>query len=254
MGRRAPGLVTILGMKALLRARAGVLGTAALAAGVVSHVAGGGRLPGLLVLALLLAVSVFASGLLLRVRATPGRLVAMVVGGQTLVHVALSVVAGHRDGAARAAQSGVPDIDPVLTAMPGARTGSLRDFYAASVPPPPAPGAPSSDGWLTSLVAHQVDHLVAQGALMVLAHLAGAVALGLFLAVGETALWRLVHLVAARALVVRARWRLLLSGYAARSGAVVRRIPAMSGLPLRGPRRLDHPTVQHRGPPHLLAA
>lgn len=246
-------------MKALVLARAGVLGTAALASGVVSHVAGGGRLPGVLVLGLLLAASVGAAARLLRVRATPARLVAMVVGGQTLVHVALSTLAGHRGDrvSVPAAGAGAPRLDPTLgaTAGGGPRTGSLRDFYAASVPPAPTSGAGSSDGWLTGLVGHQLDHLAAQGPSMVLAHLGGAAALGLFLGVGETALWRLVHLVAARAVVVRARWRLLLSGYAARSGATVLRLPAAaSRLPVDGPRRLDHPAVLHRGPPHLLAA
>ncbi len=235
----------------MLWGRASVLGVAALGSGVLSHVAGGGRLPSAVVLALLLVGSVLAASRLVRVRRTPAGLVLLVLAGQTAGHALLSGLAGHR-GDAASASAAVPVTVPVAPA-PAERTGNLLDLYAATYAPPPGAGEASALplGWLR----HQVDHLVAQGPGMVLAHLAGAVALGLFLAVGEGALWRLLLLGAARARVALAAWRLVLVADGVRrgvgrTGARLRpRAPQVRDsqvLARGGPRR--------RGPPLLLAA
>lgn len=223
-------------------ARAGVLGTVAMATGTASHVLGQGHLPGPVALTVLLAVCVVAAALFLRVRATPGRLVLLVVAGQTAVHGALSSLAGHRG-----------DPAPAAVPAPAAPLGEGRpsrffDHYEAVAASSAA--QPGSD-WL----AHQVEHLTAQGPAMVLAHLGGAVALGLFLAVGESALWSLVALAVARA-QVRAR-ACVHAGVArgVRRGVALRAsLLGVPVLPSLRPTLLDRRPPRRRGPPFVLAA
>ncbi|MBE7323435.1 hypothetical protein IEQ44_02055 [Nocardioides sp. Y6] len=223
--------------------RAGVLGAVAMATGTVSHVLGQGHLPGPVALAALLAVCVAVAAFFLRVRATAVRLVLLVVAGQTFVHGALSSLAGHRG-----------DASPAPTPLPDMPTGDARpsrffDHYE-SVAASTLAGPTRSD-WL----AHQVEHLTAQGPAMVLAHLGGAVALGLFLAVGESALWSLLALAVARALV---RTRALTQTAVARG--VRRGVALRAGLlgspllPVLRPALLDRRTEKHRGPPFVLVA
>ena len=56
-------------------------------------------------------------------------------------------------------------------------------------------------GPTNQVLGHLVDHTLAQGPLMLLAHTLGAVALGLWLAAGESALWHLLVLASVRARV-----------------------------------------------------
>lgn len=223
-------------------ARAGVLGTVAMATGTVSHVLGQGFLPGPGALALLLVVCVVAAALFLRVRATPVRLVLLVVAGQTAVHGVLSSLAGHRG-------------DPVPVAVPAApvalgegRPSRFFDHYEAVAASSTA--QPGSD-----LLAHQVEHLTAQGPVMVLAHLGGAVALGLFLAVGESALWSLVALAVARALVRgRARVHEGVARGVRRGLALRASLLGVPVVPALRPTLLDRRPPRRRGPPFVLAA
>lgn len=246
----------------LVWGRAGVLGTVALGTGVVSHVAGGGRLPGFPGLVLLLAVSVLVAARFLMTRASTSRLVLLVVAGQTLTHAALSGLAGHRGASAgttahlhgtgaAATTTGAPDPSALLADPP--RTGNLYDHYVAAVQTSAAGHgtAPAPGGWLT----HQVEHLVEQGPLMVLAHLCGAVALGLFLSVGERSLWHLLLLVGARRAVGLAADRVLRQAAAVASGL---RVPTAAPhdrlLPLSGSQVLATDARRLRAPPLLLAA
>lgn len=241
--------------------RAVVLGAAVLGTGVASHVAGGGYLPGAWALVALFALTAWVASRLLTVRATPLGLVALVVAGQTAVHAALSVFAGHRGApgltaapASTGMSTGLPTSTPISDVP---RTGALHDLYAASLAGSAhdaAIGSHSSGlggGW----VSHQLDHLVAQGPAMVLAHLGGAVALALFLAVGEGALWRLLLVVAARRHVQLSTWRLVLAAAAVRRGlqAAPDRI-GRPALPQRPSQRLCFRVPRYRGPPALLAA
>jgi hypothetical protein len=231
----------------LLWGRALILGAVALASGVLSHLAGGGRLPGAVSMTVLLLASVALASRFLRCRAGSWRLVLLVVAGQTLVHGLLSGLAGHR-GSATEVTRAVPAVVPVpVPVETGRRTGTLYDVYAAGVPTPQT----GDGGWL----AHQVDHLTAQGPAMVLAHVGGAVALGLFLGVGESALWALLLLMPSRHDVARAAWRQVLVA------ADVRRGVMLSRLRIRAPRvqvrtsqLFDRAVVRRRGPPALLAA
>ena len=239
----------------LLWGRAAVLALVVVVAGAVSHVSAGGLLPHPAMLGLVLvAVTVLGARFLLRPAAL-GRVVALVVVGQGLVHVLLSGLAGHRGDQHLAGTPAVTNgaLRPVVDGQ-GRRVGSLLDYYDASQTQVDGGAGPGlATGWLT----HQADHLAAQGPAMVLAHLLGAVAVGVWLWVGESALWHLVVLRAARSWPVVVAQRSLASLLVALVGAQDR-----DGAARRGPfevllppaDRLAHPVVSRRGPPLLLGS
>ncbi|WP_101525076.1 hypothetical protein [Nocardioides houyundeii] len=89
---------------------------------------------------------------------------------------------------------------------------------------------------------------------MVVAHLAGAVVLGLFLSVGESALWALLLLVTARGDVARASGRRRLAAAQMRLG--IARCAGRLRWPdvaVRTSQRRDRAVLRRRGPPVLLA-
>ncbi|GAB2865113.1 hypothetical protein [Nocardioides pacificus] len=258
-------------MGPLLWLRAGFLGAAVLLTGAVSHAAADGRLPGLGAMALLLVATTLLASFLLRRRASVPRLVLLVVGGQTLVHTLLSAMAGHHgDSAATSvpaaqATAGAPHAhhlahQPALVDDAGRRVGSLEDHFAAQlaeqVGPLPEPSGPAiSLGWL----GHLVEHVVDQPPLMLLAHTLAAVAIGVWLGLGEAAVWTLVELAALRLVhdltavtgLARAH-RARLSVLAALS-PVRRRLLARTRIRLPRPAPVRH-VICHRGPPALLPA
>ena len=137
---------------ALLWGRASLLASVAFFAGVVGHVSADGLLPSPLLLFGLLALGIpFCASQLTR-PASMRRIVLMLMAGQTAVHVALSVTAGHRGEThptATVARSG----DLALPTEGGQRVGSLLDGYEATVarrqpgaarPARSAPCSPSS--------------------------------------------------------------------------------------------------------------
>lgn len=246
-------------------ARAVALGPVVLLSGVVSHVTADGLLPGPGVLVVLLAVCTAVSAVLLRTRASALRLVALLVGGQGLTHLLLSAGAGHTGSGATTtvAAGGSPAAGSALHAAAdegGRRVGSLSDHFEAAT----AAGGRAAEvaplgaapGGLGSSVGHLADHALAQGPLMLVAHLLGAVALGLWLALGESALWGLLVLAA-----VQVRLALVADGCArplraSLHGAMdaARRLPVPAPLHLPLPDSLPHRLVARRGPPLLLAA
>ena len=231
--------------RAMVWGRAGVLGTVAFGTGAVSHALAGGLVPGPLTTLLVLTTCVpLAAAFLLR-RASAVRLVVLVLAGQTYVHTLLSALGGHRGDPAG---SGAYAVAPVRATG----SGSLYDQFAATATPSGAGG----DDWFT----HQLAHLTEQSPWMVLAHTLGAVALALFLAVGEDALWRWVALAVARTHVARthvararAAWAHVVVGV---SRGVVLRSAVLAPLAVQvpGPQLLGRPVDRHRGPPFLLAA
>lgn len=219
---------------ALLWARAFVLSAIACLLGVTGHVTAAGLLPGPLWLALLVGVGAVLCVPLLARPASAFRLVVLLVGGQTLVHLFLTVTAGHVGDPIRATAH------PVARALPtvdGRRVGSLQDQYEASVGAAHAQPALPIGHLVTDLGAH---------APMLAVHLLAAVLVGLWLAVGERALWTLVAL--ATAVLLRL---LTFVGpvLPARGLATVPGEPAVPPASVRLAR-----CVVRRGPPALLAA
>ena len=234
---------------ALRWTRALLLAAVAMGSGVIAHLTADGRLPGPAVLGLLFLLCVAGAAALLGRPASTLRVVVMTVAGQTLVHGFLTALSGHRGDPPlrRVMVASAPVPAPVPTG-PG-RRGSYFDLVYA----PTHQGA-GAQLVLPAPVQHLMADVSGPHAVMALAHVAAAVIVGLWLAVGERALWHLVVLAAdgARRVVEAA-----CSSYArVRWGARVLLAP----LPLpddRPPPRLRQVLdriVVRRGPPLLPAA
>jgi len=214
-------------------ARATVLGVVVLTLGAVAHVQGDGHLPGPAEMAFLGFLTVAFCAAWLGRPAGAVRLVALTTLGQAVVHLALSLVAGHGD-AARAQASATPGPGPVPAP------------FGADAQPGGVTTAEELDlGPLLHVFSDVVDH-----AGMASAHLVAAVLVALWLAVGERSLWTLVAL-AARHLV--APVALLAAAVLPRPVAVRRGAPR--------PRTTTPPVIAalarivvRRGPPVLLPA
>lgn len=212
--------------------RALLLAAVVVAVGSVAHVSAGGLMPeAASVLALYAALAVACAGVLGR-EASAARLVALTVGGQVVVHGALSALAGH---AATPAMAHGPHGGMV---HPGsAAPSSLASSLASSV---------------VSVLGHGVADAL-ERPLMTAVHVAAAATVGLWLAVGERALWTLVRLArcTARGVLAAALTALRLHPVVLRSvrRTVGVRAVLVDPLPLlpvwsRGPAR--------RGPPVAL--
>ena len=164
----------------VLWARALVVGSLAFFLGVVGHVTADGLLPGPAFLAALLALSVLLSAPMLSRPASSVRLVAMLVGGQTVLHLVLSLSAGHAGDRATSAGAAPSRAVGNLPVLDGRRVGSLQDAYT---------GASGQHGGLAPAlpVGHLIDDLSAHAPMMVV-HLAAAALVALWLTYGEKAL------------------------------------------------------------------
>jgi hypothetical protein len=226
---------------ALLWARASLLASVAFFGGVVGHVSADGLLPSPLVLIGLLALGIpFCASQLTR-QASMRRIVLLLMAGQTAVHVALSVTAGHR-GETRPVATVARSGDLVLPTEGGQRVGSLLDGYQATV------GHTGEQVQPALPVGSLVAELAAHGPMMV-AHLAAAALVGIWLAVGERSLWALVALATAvvlRPLLVIRAWRRL-------AVTPSRPAPVLAAPRPRPSLVLLARCVSRRGPPALLA-
>jgi hypothetical protein len=228
--------VTALRADAVSRVlRGAVTGSVAWTLGVLAHVAAGGLLPGpvWLVATLLAACGVGAAAL-----GTPARLpalVALVAGGQFAVHLVLTALAGHGPhptAVAAAPPTRVPAYD-------GPRRGSLYDLTTGASAE--GLGAAGTPHWLE----HVVDDLSGPHALMALAHLVAASAVAAWLAVGESALWVLVCLLAAAVLaLVRVTVPVAVGGRSALPARALARVARPLPPPLLG-------ALARRGPPRV---
>lgn len=213
-------------------ARAALLTAVTMFLGVAAHVTADGLLPSaawLVVLSLLVLVPCVA---LLAGPASPLRLVLMLAGGQALVHLALTITAGH------AAQAGTGHVHAAGSHRHLGSAGSALETLQTGSGT--TTGALSADGLAQHLAGH---------APMMLVHVLAAALVGLWLAVGERALWTLVAL--AGGLVVRP---LLLMDALARPALAAPAPPTAPGQ--REPRRpstslLLARCVVRRGPPLL---
>jgi hypothetical protein len=179
---------------AVLWARAALLGFVAFFLGVVGHVTADGLLPGPAFLAVLLGMSVVLSAPVLSRQATPLRLVGLLVGGQTVIHLVLSVTAGHAGDRTATAGASRSSVIGALPTVDGRRVGSLQDAYDGA--------AHQSGGLAPSLpVGHLLNDLSAHAPMMAV-HLAAAALVGLWLAYGERCLFALIALTGRRVLTV----------------------------------------------------
>lgn len=232
---------------ALRWTRALLLAVVAMGSGVIAHLSADGRLPGPGVLGLLFLLCVAGAAALLGRPASTLRVVVMTVAGQTFVHGFLTALSGHRGDPPLRRVVATPAPVPAPLPTGQGRSGSYFDLVYA-------PAHQGAQPVLPVPVQHLMADLTGPHAVMALAHVAAAVIVGLWLAVGERALWLLVVLAAdgARRVVGAA-----CSSYARVRGGT-RELPAP--LPLRSdgppPRRrqvLDRIVVR-RGPPLLPAA
>ncbi|MEP7090479.1 MAG: hypothetical protein ABI776_10270 [Nocardioidaceae bacterium] len=241
---------------ALRWTRAVLLAAVAMISGIVAHLSMGGLLPGRTALVMLFLVCLLTAASLLGRPASTLRVVALLVAGQTFIHGALTGLAGHRGDPplTRVAAAGLTP-RPTMAPGDGRRIGSL---YAQMYTTPP--GAARTQLSVPAPVQHLMADLTGPHAAMALAHLAAAVAIGLWLAKGERALWTLVGLMTDE---VRAMVRPVLpgtSGIVTLIGTALLRLarahPEFGDSPRALPPRphlLDGAVVR-RGPPTLLAA
>lgn len=223
----------------VLWARALCVGSVSFFLGVVGHVTADGLLPGPLFLAALLGVSVLLGVPMLNRPASSVRLVAMLVGGQTVIHLVLSVTAGHRgDPTTTSTAVTRPTGIGSLPVVDGHRVGSLQDAYQGMS------GQQSLSPTLP--VGHLINDMSAHAPMMA-AHLVAAALVGLWLARGERYLWTVLALTGRRILL--AAWALVPIGVAPTT-----RPSYAAERTLLGPRSLWLVRPGSRRGPPLLAA
>lgn len=247
----------------LLWSRAALLATVVVTVSAVGHVSADGLLPGPAALVALLVAATAVSARFLTHQASPLRLVTLLVAGQGAIHGALSVLAGHGSAGSAVATSGAA-YDGRVVERSGSHFDQVTALHATAVEHLAATGSgvtasgggagsdAGAGGW-----AHLVEHLVSQSPAMLLAHLGVVAVLGLWLAMGERALWSVLVLTTTRLHDLAARTVLLVLGQGSHAphGRVLRgpvlatRLRTVVPLP-----QLLHHVVVHRGPPALLAA
>ena len=172
----------------LLWLRALFAGSFAFFLGVAGHVMADGLLPGTAFLVVLFAFIVLTGLPMLARPASRVQLLALLVGGQTFIHLCLTLTAGHRGDPRTPAVAGPRDAG--LTQLPvvdGRRVGSFQDaFVGTSAQPATTPTVP---------IHHLVADLSAHAPMMV-AHLAAAAFVALWLAYGERCLFSVLALTA----------------------------------------------------------
>lgn len=175
----------------LLWSRALMAGALSFTLGALGHLAADGLLPGPGTLAVLAALSIVLAAAALARPASYLRLVGLVMGLQTLTHLFLSITAGHRGDPVAAARPTGFIGGAQLPTSDGRRVGSLLDAYAAQVGQQPvSPTLP---------VGHLLNDISAHLPMLV-AHTIASILIGLWLGVGERALWALLTLLGHRLL------------------------------------------------------
>lgn len=223
-------------------ARAVVLAAVAVGTGIVAHVSAAGRLPGPVTLALITVATAAGCVPLLTRPASRLRIVLLTVVGQTWVHAALTLTAGHRGdhAATGAAHSSTPAAahPATLPHAPASSRGSYYDVYEST--------RPQVEGGFSipAPLVHLFQDLTGSHAPMMVVHLLAAAVVGLWLAGGEQALWTTVALLTGIGSLPRPH----------RLPVPLTLVPIPRDLPVPQPQHLLRPSVVRRGPPHLLAA
>ena len=212
--------------------RALALASVLLGSAVAGHVAAGGFAPTATVLLPLFVLVAAALVPLLKAPASTRRVTALLVVGQGVLHVLLQVLGG----------SAAVEVAGHSIAAPGTVAADpLSTHLAHGVASTPTD---------SSLVLVTGDHLA-----MLLAHVAAALVVGLWLAAGERAAWRLVSVAA---LPVVDAWITLRE--LSTTAAVGLIAPRLAVLPSWGPESATRLSswagrgVSRRGPPRLLDA
>ncbi len=169
--------------------RALFAGTFAFFLGLAGHVMANGLLPGTAFLALLFAGTVVVSVPFLARPASRLRMLILMVGGQTFIHLCLTLTAGHVGDPKPAVGAALPR-DTGMGSLPvvdGHRVGSFQDaFVGTSAQPATTPTLP---------IHHLVADLSAHAPMMV-AHLVAAALVALWLAHGERCLFTVLSITA----------------------------------------------------------
>ena len=213
----------------LRRARVLTLPLVLFASGLAGHAAAGGATPGTSVLIPLFVLTVVLAGPLASASTNPARAVALLAGGQALLHAALQL----RGRSAVPATTTMCGSASHMAAMPPASDSHMMMHHCAAGAHGPALSGMSS------------GHLI-----MLLGHLAAAVVVGAWLVAGERALWTLLALTARP--VVEA-WRRVTEVLRVGVGAVVadrQRLQLGWGVPSAVPDSMwATGVVPRRGPP-----
>jgi hypothetical protein len=167
--------------------RALLLAAVGLSTGVMVHLSADGLLPGPWAMVLLWGLSTVGAAPFLGTPASTRRVVTLLVVWQTLIHGALTVLSGHRGD------------------LPGARQAAGEHAH----------------GVVSSRLHHVIEDMSGPHAAMALGHVVAAALVGLWLAAGERALWRLLTLAAGPVRLVLAAVRSVAAGVGW-SGAVPR--------------------------------
>lgn len=230
--------------------RAVLLCVVGLGSGLVAHVSAGGLLPGPTAFVVLFVIGTLGCATFLGRPASTGRVIALVVAGQTVVHGTLTALSGHRGDPpiVTAARAPAPTLPAPATHLGSGRRGSYFEL-AYSGGHPARTDVPIT---LPAPVQHLLADMTGPHAVMALAHLAAAVVVGLWLASGERALWAILT-------VLRETTRAVVT--AGTAALAFLQIPTLAPVPARlaaddlGPPALPRlaRTVVRRGPPLLLA-
>jgi hypothetical protein len=174
----------MLGEATLRWVRASVLAALTVLSGLAGHVAAGGSSPSASTVVVMLVLASVLLAPMVGEPASTGRVVALLVGGQGLVHLALQWL-----GPVLSVPAAGPGMPMPNAAAMDAMAGGL--MTSASMTHGPAAAGTSS------LALMGGSHL-----LMVLGHLAAAVLVGVWLAAGERAVWTLLALAGSSVLEV----------------------------------------------------
>ena len=161
---------------ALRWVRAVVLAGIALLTAMVAHVSAGDRLPAAGPVVALLAAVTIGVAPLLRHPASTRRIVLLLVAGEAFLHLTLSALTpgrGHGDA---------------LSTMASSVSGPMAGMNHAALERMPDVGSLPGAAW----IVHGVAGMSGAHILMAEAHVLAAVAVGLWLAAGERALWTLL--------------------------------------------------------------
>lgn len=184
----APGRAPVAGAS-LRWPRAVVVAGLSATLGTLAHLFAGGYLPSAPITVLSLVALTVVTAAALGGPASYRRLVVLVAGGQLVVHVVLTALAGHR-GDRVVSLATAPDVRAGLGTDPASGGGVRRqlEVLPTGTSTDVLPSAPPA--W----IQHLLNDLTGANLLMTLAHLAVAALLAGALAVGEQSLWTLIAL------------------------------------------------------------